>query len=109
ENWNTNEENQIWSMWSKEVVGKISCMENVEGVFALGTLLAIELKDVHKRGYSSDASSTIINQLSSDSDDISILARPLGNVIYFMTSMISDIESIRKMEEKILNCLNKNL
>ncbi|CAG8471135.1 13642_t:CDS:10 [Dentiscutata erythropus] len=109
ENWNTNEDNQFWSMWSKEVVGKISCMENVEGVFALGSLLAIELKDVHKSGYSSDVSSTIINQLSSDSDDISILARPLGNVIYFMTSMISNIESIRKMEEKILNCLNKNL
>ncbi|CAG8489773.1 26339_t:CDS:10 [Gigaspora rosea] len=47
ENWNVNKENQFWSMWSKEVVGKISCMENVEGVFALGSLLAIELKDVH--------------------------------------------------------------
>ncbi|KAF0411268.1 PLP-dependent transferase [Gigaspora margarita] len=59
--------------------------------------------------YSSEISSTIINQLSNNSDDISILARPLGNVIYLMTSMISNIESIRKMEEKILNCLNKNL
>ncbi|CAG8803322.1 34713_t:CDS:2, partial [Racocetra persica] len=109
ENWNVNEENQIWSLWSKEIVGKISCLENVEGVFALGTLLAIELKDVHSSGYSSEVSSTIINQLSNDSDDISILARPLGNVIYLMTSTISNIQSIRKMEEKVLKCLDKNL
>ncbi|CAG8610413.1 3892_t:CDS:2, partial [Scutellospora calospora] len=107
ENWDANEETEIWSMWSKEVVGKISCMKNVEGVYALGTLLAIELKDIHGRGYSSEVSSTIINQLSNNSDGISILARPLGNIIYLMTSIISNIENIRKMEEKVLSCLNK--
>ncbi|CAG8537341.1 17384_t:CDS:10 [Acaulospora morrowiae] len=86
-------EDGIWSMWSQEMIGKISCLPNVEGVFALGTVLAIELKDIGGGGYASEISFHIIKQLSNYSNDlnndIAISSRPLGNVIYLIASLIS--------------------
>jgi len=35
----------VWSTWSKSFVNDISCVEKVEGVVALGSVLAISLRD----------------------------------------------------------------
>lgn len=58
-------------------------------------------------GYASEVSLEIIKQLSNSdqNNDIRILSRPLGNVIYFMTSLISESNNIRRLEKKIYNCL----
>ncbi|RHZ46982.1 hypothetical protein Glove_600g6 [Diversispora epigaea] len=105
-----NYEYGIWSMWNKEMIGKLSCLPNVKGVFAIGTILAIELKDIGGGGYASDVSLEIIKQLSNSNyskDDIKILSRPLGNVIYLMTSLISEPYNIRRLEKKVYECLIK--
>lgn len=39
-----------WSVWSKEFVGALSNAEPVDGVWSLGTVLAISLKDEHGGG-----------------------------------------------------------
>ncbi|CAJ0745627.1 2992_t:CDS:2 [Entrophospora sp. SA101] len=90
-------------------VEKISCLPTVEGTFALGTLLSIELKD-KESGYASNIASSIIQKLrktnNDDNDDsLLIFSRPLGNVIYFISSLTTDLETIKKVENKILNCL----
>ncbi|RHZ77200.1 hypothetical protein Glove_184g120 [Diversispora epigaea] len=41
-----NYEYGIWSMCDKEMIGKLSCLPNVKEVFTIGTILAIELKDI---------------------------------------------------------------
>jgi dethiobiotin synthetase/adenosylmethionine--8-amino-7-oxononanoate aminotransferase len=38
---------EVWSVWSKDFVGKISCSKEVESVIALGSVLAINLQDEH--------------------------------------------------------------
>ncbi|CAJ0908315.1 7692_t:CDS:2, partial [Entrophospora sp. SA101] len=111
-NHNYNNSNKLingWSLWNKETVEKISCLPTVEGTFALGTLLSIELKD-KESGYASNIASSIIQKLrktnNDDNDDsLLIFSRPLGNVIYFISSLTTDLETIKKVENKILNCL----
>lgn len=39
-----NEEATVWSLWSQEFVTKVSGLPKVEGVWALGSVLAIHLK-----------------------------------------------------------------
>ncbi|CAG8462727.1 3429_t:CDS:10 [Acaulospora colombiana] len=111
-NWEDEGGNGVWSMWNKEMVEKISCLPNVKGVFALGTILSVELEDIGGGGYASEVSSTVIKQLSDYStvisnNDILISSRPLGNVIYLMTSLISDRETVRRLEKKVYECLKK--
>ena len=40
----------VWSLWSPTIVRQLSQAEPVEGIFALGTLLAISLRDVQGGG-----------------------------------------------------------
>ncbi|CAG8534368.1 5228_t:CDS:10 [Diversispora eburnea] len=85
------------------MIGKLSCLPNVKGLFAIGTILAIELKDIDGGGYASEVSLEIIKQLSNSNyskDDIKILSRPLGNVIYLISSLISEPYNIRRLEKK---------
>lgn len=40
----------IWSMWSPKLVDTLSHLDNVESVMALGSVLAVELKDDQTAG-----------------------------------------------------------
>lgn len=40
----------IWSMWSPKFVNTLSDLDNVESVMALGSVLAVELKDDQNAG-----------------------------------------------------------
>ena len=42
----------VWSMWSPELVRDLSGIDSVEGIFALGTVLSIALKDTQGGGTS---------------------------------------------------------
>lgn len=35
----------VWSLWSQDLVGDLSRVDSVEGIFALGTVLSISLRD----------------------------------------------------------------
>ncbi|RIA90202.1 pyridoxal phosphate-dependent transferase [Glomus cerebriforme] len=104
------EQDKLFSIWRKDILQQISCLPNVNGVFALGTLLSIELNDIDGGGYASNVAKLLIEKLSTfernSIDDFGIKTRPLGNVVYIMSSLISDKKSIRNIEQKILKCLN---
>ncbi|KAI8983017.1 pyridoxal phosphate-dependent transferase [Pilobolus umbonatus] len=102
----------LWSMWSPQLLNKISHMKNIEGVMALGSVLAIELKDNQNKGYGSSVSSDIIQKLrktefkiDNEETGISLYARPLGNIIYLMTSQITTPERVALCEKAILQTL----
>ncbi|ORY98514.1 pyridoxal phosphate-dependent transferase [Syncephalastrum racemosum] len=100
-------DNGVWSMWNKATVDKLSHLENVDNVMALGSILKVELKD-EQGGYSSFISQSIIQKMrygDFESQGINLFARPLGNVIYLMTSQITTPERVRKCEEILFDCL----
>jgi dethiobiotin synthetase/adenosylmethionine--8-amino-7-oxononanoate aminotransferase len=44
---------EVWSVWSHGLVSDLSHAQSVDGVFAIGTVLSISLKDMHGGGKSS--------------------------------------------------------
>lgn len=99
--WNSDNKYQLsWSLWSSDVVNKLSTMENVDGVMALGTLLIVHLKSSGK-GYESNEGQRFLSSLSNQG----IHSRPLGDTVYFMTSLNTSISSIKEIESKIVNSL----
>jgi dethiobiotin synthetase/adenosylmethionine--8-amino-7-oxononanoate aminotransferase len=117
---------KIWSMWEKAFVAQVSHSSKVEGVFSLGTVLAINLKDdmstgkyfVHPlitsltnilSGYASNATEDFKNYLeNNDTGSFSLHIRGLGNVIYVMTSQTIEPSTVRHIQNLILDYLKKN-
>ncbi|KAK0544495.1 hypothetical protein OC845_005562 [Tilletia horrida] len=105
----------IWSFWAAEAVESLSKSEKVRSAMALGTVLVIELVD-ENGGYASSAATDILKTLrtqpvrdiigedASDAD-FSIHARPLGNVLYFMSSLNSPAATLRRTESALLKLL----
>ncbi|KAM3081711.1 hypothetical protein ACMFMG_005161 [Clarireedia jacksonii] len=92
----------IWSIWSKKFIHRISSKEEVEGVVALGSVLAVTLKDADGGGYKSRATETAREKLLAMSEQRkgwNIHARILGNVIYVMGSLITERESVGMIEK----------
>ncbi|CAG8446153.1 9291_t:CDS:2 [Ambispora gerdemannii] len=86
----------VWSFWDKKIVHRISHLPNVKGVVTLG--------------YASNASQSIVNELYSSftSNNFGIYARPLGNVVYLMTSHVTLPDNIRAVEEKLVECIKSS-
>lgn len=108
----------MWSMWSKDFVRGLSFHENVESVFALGSVLAVSLKDpsgsgmllsVSSRkilltstvGYTSTAATGLRDKMlqGTGSADNVIHSRVLGNVLYLMASMTTTRETLSGVEK----------
>jgi dethiobiotin synthetase/adenosylmethionine--8-amino-7-oxononanoate aminotransferase len=96
---------EIGSIWDLEVVKKVSNLDNVEGVVAIGTVLAITLKDNEGGGYTSSAAEGVKMRLSEVKDGEFIHSRVLGNVIYFMTSLNTKKSVVRNVESRILSSI----
>ncbi|THW77386.1 PLP-dependent transferase [Aureobasidium pullulans] len=92
----------LWSMWSQDFVRELSLRSNVESVFALGSVLAISLKDPAGSGYTSTAATGLRNTLLHDSsEENAIHSRVLGNVLYLMASMTTTPETIASIQRKV--------
>lgn len=114
-------EEPVWSLWSTSFVNEASSLPHVEGVMAMGTVLAVYLKAADGAGYQSTAAASLLHQLrygaptTSDSSSavpgglpFNIHARPLGNVVYFMTSLTSKPTTLRAVEGSLLSALKSN-
>jgi dethiobiotin synthetase/adenosylmethionine--8-amino-7-oxononanoate aminotransferase len=99
----------IWSMWTRDTVVQLSHHPCVEGVIALGSVLAISLVDEAGSGYTSNAAVGLRDALLYDQDDKSVVvhSRVLGNVLYLMASMTTRQVDLSAVEEALLLKLNK--
>ncbi|KAJ6632138.1 onanonoxo-7-onima-8-eninoihtemlysoneda [Mycena sp. CBHHK59/15] len=104
----------VWSFWDPQFLQVISRMNTVMEVMALGTVLAIKVKDP-KAGYVSQSAQTLFQSIRVNDGDstlsefpqFSVHFRTLGNVAYFMTSLNTAPEIIRTIEDKIWKALQK--
>lgn len=95
---------RVWSVWSPEFVRDLSLQtEHVSGVWALGTVLAIHLRDEFCSGYASNRAARVRDKLqqgvSGDNGLCwNIHSRVLGNVIYLMTNLKTKKERVSELE-----------
>lgn len=94
----------VWSVWSTSFVSALShATDQVDGVWALGSVLSIQLKDEQGAGYTSDAAKSLRDRLLADDEGTgwNIHSRVLGNVLYLMTSQISEEQDVRMWERRV--------
>ena len=92
------------SVWDPNVVKSISEMENVQGVVAIGTVLAVTMKDGNGGGYTSSAAEGVKRKLLNKERQL-VHSRVLGNVIYFMTGLKTKGEAVRDIETQLVEAL----
>jgi dethiobiotin synthetase/adenosylmethionine--8-amino-7-oxononanoate aminotransferase len=121
-------DDNIWSFWSKEFVLDLSQHKRVDHVNALGSVLAVSLKDESGAGkpgsildyrfrlltiltgYTSSAAVGLRDALLFQKSKVQIHSRILGNVIYLMASMITkkkDIEVVEEVFKKKLDAMDQ--
>ncbi|KAJ4368142.1 hypothetical protein N0V83_006497 [Neocucurbitaria cava] len=93
-------ERGTWSVWSHEFVLHLSQHTSVDYVNALGSVLAVSLKDGSGSGYSSSAAIGLRDALlyRASNTKVQIHSRVLGNVIYLMASMTIKPEHLADVE-----------
>lgn len=97
-----------WSMWSQSFVTSASRKTTVDSVFALGSVLAMSLKDPAGSGYASTAATGLRDTLLAGSgagDEWIIHSRVLGNVLYLMAAITTNPQILKAVEEKVLAAL----
>ncbi|KAK2811204.1 hypothetical protein FQN50_002301 [Emmonsiellopsis sp. PD_5] len=96
----------VWSSWSQQLVRDLSYAESVNGVFALGSVLSIALRDQDGAGYNSNAAASLQRQLSiATSEGFNVHSRVLGNVLYLMSSLTSKPDVLRMIEKALRSAL----
>ncbi|WWD15718.1 dethiobiotin synthase [Kwoniella shandongensis] len=106
-----------WSFWDEKFVNGVSKMKGVKGSMAMGTVFALELED-NESDYSSHSALNFLTSLreeivTSTKDDMTpftpfqIHSRPLGNVVYIITSLFTKKEVMRGMERVIMKKLGE--
>ncbi|EPQ31140.1 uncharacterized protein PFL1_01329 [Pseudozyma flocculosa PF-1] len=121
-----------WSFWSPAAVDQLSKLPNVDHAIAMGCVLKVCLKDGEGGGgYTSTASVDILKKLRThptalqghasvpastpsqqpgDADAVlpfNVHARPLGNVIYFMSSLNTPNEVLRTTEKVVTKAVRE--
>ncbi|KAB8028076.1 aminotransferase class III-fold pyridoxal phosphate-dependent enzyme [Fluviispira multicolorata] len=98
------ERDSICNLWNYSIIEKISCLSNIAGVYALGSIFALELKDTES-GYASIRAKEFVTQLQ----NASIAVRPLGNVIYILAGFNSSKKKLDSILMIILEILSKEI
>ncbi|KAK9432163.1 pyridoxal phosphate-dependent transferase [Lipomyces doorenjongii] len=108
--WQDSRGPEIWSVWSREFIEKLSNDPAVAGVIGLGSVLAITLKDSAGSGYTSTISQDLQSRLAQGNGrEWNIHSRVLGNVIYLMSSLTSTSQNIRMIEEFVDSALHSKV
>jgi len=96
-----------WSMWSKDFVTKLSFRGDVESVLALGSVLAISLKDPAGSGYTSTAAVGLRDKLLAGPEGAAqvVHSRVLGNILYLMASITSTKQTLVQVEGMVEKAL----
>ncbi|CBF71161.1 hypothetical protein AN6644.2 [Aspergillus nidulans FGSC A4] len=89
---------RVWSVWSHKLLHNLSHAESVDGVFAIGSVLSISLKDAEGAGYTSTAAKGLQTRLAAGGPQFNVHSRVLGNVLYLMSSVTSKQETLRTIE-----------
>lgn len=99
-----NGQSGAWSMWSQSFVTQVSHKANVDSVLALGSVLAISLKDADGAGYASTAATGFRDSLlkGTPEQDFVIHSRVLGNVLYLMAAMTTTKQTLAGVEQRVL-------
>lgn len=118
----------VWSVWSRDFVKELSSRTGqVEGLWAMGSVLAIHVKDAAgsgmsnpppkecffffqtwltcSTGYKSNASRALQAELLKGAKDIAgsnVHSRVLGNVLYLMTAQTTSFDTVRDLERRML-------
>lgn len=102
---------EVWSSWPLDLVEGLSRnTAKVSGVWALGSVIAIHLKDEAGTGYSSNVALGLRNALANgDANGLNgswnIHSRVLGNVIYLMASQKTTEHGVRQISNLLLESL----
>ncbi len=98
---------KIWSVWGRDFISQISQAKPVESVVALGSVLAISLTDADNAGYSSTAANGLQKVLLETDGALgaNIHSRVLGNVLYLMTSLTCEAQTVGLIEERLVKAL----
>ncbi len=107
------DEDGTWSVWNPEFILWLSQLPTsyVDGVWALGTVLAIRLASVDgTQGYQGSAAKEIQAALlrgsgSDDESGWSVHTRVLGNTLYLMTGQKTTQESVKRLENRLRRAL----
>ncbi|CCL98393.1 uncharacterized protein FIBRA_00388 [Fibroporia radiculosa] len=102
----------VWSFWDPAFVSRIAALNCVSEVMALGTVLAVHIRD-EAAGYQSHSAHKMLEPLNLRTDDALPSSAPggapfgfhyrtLGNVAYFMLSLNTPSDVVRAVEERIL-------
>ena len=96
-----------WSMWSHNFISTASHKPSVDHVFALGSVVAICLKDPGGGGYASTAATGLRDQLLEvpGADGAVMHSRVMGNVLYLMAALTTTEATLKGIEETVLNAL----
>lgn len=102
--------NEVWSVWPLDMVESLSRMSKVDGVWALGSVLAVHLKDEGGAGYSSNASLGLRDALAQgdaagSNGPWNIHSRVLGNVLYLMAGQTTTQEGVQQLSKLLLQNL----
>lgn len=101
----------VWSVWPDTLVDWLSRQSSsVAGAWALGSVLAVHLKDDAGAGYSSNAAASLRDALIHGEVEgpWNVHCRVLGNVLYLMASQhttLVDIERLGTLLEKCVGAL----
>ncbi|CDU26369.1 related to Adenosylmethionine-8-amino-7-oxononanoate aminotransferase [Sporisorium scitamineum] len=121
------EKEGVWSFWSKSAVQRLAELPNVDHAIAMGCVLKVALKDAGGAGgYTSTTSVELLKKLRYGESSAqghptvpvavaggeekqglpyNIHARPLGNVVYLMSSLNTPTKVLRTSEEVLFNAI----
>ncbi|KAF5583788.1 adenosylmethionine-8-amino-7-oxononanoate aminotransferase [Fusarium pseudoanthophilum] len=101
------EDTNAWSVWSRDFVNNVSHNQQVLGVWALGSVLAISLRDEDGVGYKSLAAKKLQTHLREGTGTWNAHSRVLGNVFYVMASQKTSRQSLDELQGLLLGALSK--
>lgn len=91
---------RIRNLWPDHAVRALSALPSVERVWALGTVLAVDLR-TGATGYASMGAASVVAALR----DQGVYARPLGSTIYLMATPLTPAPEVERVVAALTACL----